>query len=391
MIMAVTCLGLLVYIAMEVMYDSTVEYTVNAQALNRLKAYYAAKSGAQLGLLRVKVYQDVMARMSPQQLGAVGDYVDEIWRFPFTWPLVLPEELNAVDKEMAQSATKETLMDASFAVSITDEGSKIDLSDLISSSETLSKTAEKRLLEIFDRRIESDDEWRRKYGNIRPAEIVNNITDWMSDKNSSKNGGDKRAGYAELNRDAPDAYPPNRGFRTLQELRMVTGMNDDFYDLLVPHVTIYGMRGVNPNVVSKDILMSLDRGITSEVADALIQRRNDPQLGPYKSPDDFWGYASQKGARLESADAERPPLIFDALSTFRIKSTGEYAGAVREVELIVADINRIATNIQNTIDKEKKADPGGASPAAPTGPAAPTSGSNSSSKGPPRIVYWTER
>ncbi|MBX3040347.1 MAG: general secretion pathway protein GspK [Bdellovibrionaceae bacterium] len=398
--LAIVTMGLLTYLAMEVMYDSTVEYTVNSQGLNRLKAYYAAKSGLEIGLLRVKVYQQVMKKMNPTQLGAMGDYVDEIWKFPFTWPLMLPDNLNAVEKEQAKDTVKDTFMDASYALSITDEGSKLDLNDLVSKSKTLQDTASRRLLEIFERKQRDDEEWRRKYGGTRFEDLVNAIADWMSDKNSGRGGNDKRSGYNDLNRESPNSYPPNRGFRTVQELRLVSGMNDDFFDLLAPQVTIYGMRGVNPNVASKDVLMSLDRGITSEVADELIQRRSDPKLGgPYKSPDDFWSYANQKGARLEAADSERPPITTDPLTTFRIKSTGEYGGATREIEVIVADFDRISTNIKQFIDKDnpKETPPGGGTPPPGGGggglgtTTTTTTNSTIPSKGPPRIVYWTER
>ncbi|RYZ80812.1 MAG: hypothetical protein EOP06_24670 [Proteobacteria bacterium] len=47
LIIAITVMIMITWIAMEVSYDSLVEYNVNANALNRLKAYYAAKSGVE--------------------------------------------------------------------------------------------------------------------------------------------------------------------------------------------------------------------------------------------------------------------------------------------------------------------------------------------------------
>lgn len=396
MVMAVTTMALLAYLAMEVMYDSTVEYTVNAQSLNRLKAYYAAKSGLEVGLLRVKIYQTVMNQMgSNPAAGGIAEYVDEIWRFPFAWPLVMPTELNAVETQMAKDAVQDTFMDASYSISIQDEGSKIDLNDLVSPSKTLQDITRQRLIDILERQVEDNEEWRRQYGNVNIPNLVDRIADWMSDKNSSRAGGDKRSGYDDLNRDSPNTFPPNRGFRTLQELRLVTEMNDDFFNLLAPQVTIYGMRGVNPNVASKDVLMSLDRGITSEVANELISRRGDPQLGgPYKSPDDFWGYAEGRGARFVNPNYKQIPLYFDALTTFRIKATGEFGGAVREIEVITTDLERIAARIKEFVDRDDQANnPSDPDAPAPTSPR-PQAGNNSRNqlpKGPPRIVYWTER
>lgn len=393
LVMAIATLGLITYLAMEVTYESTVEYTVNAQALNRIKAYYAAKSGLEVSLLRIKVYQTIMSKYG-DKLGPFAQYVDEIWRFPFMWPMTLPAELNEVDKESADKLVKQSSMDATFQTDIQDEGSKLDLADLVSPSKTLRELTHKRLVDVLKQKVETDDEWRNKYGAYRFDELINNIGDWMSDKKSSLNGGDKASAYAELNKDGDD-FPPNRGFRTLQEMRMVKDMNDDFFDVLAPQVTIYGMRGVNPNVASKDVLKSLDPGITDQVADEIEKFRSDPAKGGWKSADDFWAFVTSPpaNAQLQNKDYKNIPLYFEALISFRIKSTGEFGGAKREISVIVTDLDRTASRIKEYVDKDKKNEgasdqPKDQPPAEGTKKAA---ANNPLPKGPPRIVYWTER
>jgi len=56
LIMATTSLVIMNYIAMEIMYESSVEYIINSQNLHRIKAYYAAKAGLDISLLRLKLY-----------------------------------------------------------------------------------------------------------------------------------------------------------------------------------------------------------------------------------------------------------------------------------------------------------------------------------------------
>lgn len=414
LVMAISSLALITYLAMEVMYDANVEYTVNSQALNRLKAYYAAKSGLDLSLLRIKIYQGVMQKVGNKpEAEPFKQYIDEIWRFPFAWPLPMPEEAMSVDKEAVGDIVKKSLIDASFVADIQDEGSKTDLADLVSPSKTLRELTHKRLVDLFKRKVEEDDDWRNRYGSVNFDEFINNIADWMSDKNSSLNGGDKKSKYADLNRGTRDAFPPNRGFRTVQEMRLVAGMNDDFFDLLTPQITIYGMRGVNPNVASKELLKSLDKGIDDRVADEIIKRRSDPTQGPFTSADSFWSWLQNPpaAARLDNQDYKDIPLYFDSLISFRIKSTGEFAGAVREITVIVTDLDRTASRLKKYIDDDVKkaggagagagAATGGASggPAGTAGPAGAGPGAGNSTsgqnnplpKGPPRIVYWMER
>ncbi|WP_413287882.1 general secretion pathway protein GspK [Bdellovibrio sp. HCB337] len=389
LIMAVTCVLVISWIAMEVSYDSLIEYNVNVNSLNRLKAYYAARAGVDLSLLRIKTYQQAQSQFG-KQLGGNSEMLDQIWKFPFAWPVPVPDGLNAVDKDQIASSLKESIMDASYVVTIEDEGSKIDLGDLVSPSKVLQESTRRRILEIFQSKIKDDQEFQRKYGNYRFEELVNAITDWQSKIRSSANGGDKRAFYS----DYPDNFPPNRAFRTIQEVRMVPGMNEDFYELLEPAITIYGMKAINPNEASKEVLKSLDPEITDEIADEIIKRRGDPNLGgPFKNKEDFWGFITGRGARL-GEKTEETPLVFDKVTNFRIKSTGEYAGVSREIVAVVMDLQSVANTVKGYVDKEKQQQqqPGATPTPTPNNPQNPAQSQSAPlPKGPPRIVYWGER
>lgn len=388
LIMAITCVLLISWIAMEVSYDSLVEYNVNVNSLNRLKAYYAARSGVELSLLRIKTYQQAQSQFG-KQLGGQTEMLDQIWKMPFAWPVPIPEGVNNVDKDSINTVLKESIFDTSYMVTIEDEGSKIDLGDLVSPSKVLQETTRRRINEIFQGKLKNDEEFQRKYGNYRFEELINAITDWQSKVRSSANGGgDKRSGYS----DYPENYPPNRAFRTVQELRMVPGMVEDLYELLEPAITIYGMKAINPNQASKEVLKSLDAEITDEIAGAIIKRRDDPaQGGPFKNKEDFWGFITGKGARL-GEKTEETPLVFDKVVNFRIKSLGEYAGVSREITVVVMNLQNIATTVKTYVDKEKQPPPGAApSPTPNNNQNQAQSQSAPLPKGPPRIVYWGER
>lgn len=402
MMVALAALLLIVYLAMELTYESNVEYTVNSQNLNRLKAYYAAKSGLDLALLRVKIFQKVSSQLG-DQLGGNAGMLDEIWRFPFAWPLPPMDELSEVDQDAMKTAVKDSFMDSSYLTTIEDEGSKIDLHDLVSKSKVLRDQARKQILNIFENQKKNDRDFEQKYSSLNFEELVNQINDFMSSTTQSANGsGDKRGAFAELNSEAQvDIFPPNRAFRTMAELRFIPLMTDDLYQLLEPRITIYGMKGINPNLASKEVLLSLDPGLTTEVVDELIKRRTTmTEGGPYKNAEDFWSYAQTKGARLEGDTAEIP-LIFDAITNFRIRSTGEFAGATREISVIVMDLDRIALKVAEQIKKEedeekkKSGDSSGQQGQSEGQGGQPgktaTKQKPNIPKGPPRIVWWSEK
>lgn len=405
MMIAIAALMLIMWLAMELSYESNVEYTVNSQNLNRIKAYYAAKSGLDVALLRIKIFQKISSQFG-EQLGSNSAMLDEIWRFPFAWPLPIPDELNAVDKDTMKSTVKDAFMDAAFMTTIEDEGSKIDLNDLASKSKVIRQNAKKQLMNIFETQRKQDEEFDRKYGATNFEALINQISDFISENVESAGGGDKKSAFAEINSEAQsEMFPPNRAFRSLAELRFIPLMTDDLYELLEPRITIYGMKGINPNLAPKEVILSLDPGLTSEVVDELIKRRTDQNLGgPYQNAEDFWNYAQTKGARIEG-DVSQIPLVFDAITNFKIRSSGEFAGAAREITAIVMDIDRIAIKVAEQVKKEEKeaqqgsgssgfsgsSDSFGARPTSPAKQSQSQKRKPTIPKGPPRIVWWNEK
>lgn len=396
--LAIACLMLIMYFATEVSYDSNVEYLVNSQGLNRIKAYYAAKSGMQLSLLRIKIYQQAQSKLGAQ-LGN-SPMLDQIWKFPFAWPLPIPDELSAIDKDNFKKIAKNSSMDSSYMVTIEDEGSKIDLNDLNSPSKALREATKKELITIFEQKKREDEVWASAYSAESIEQLVNKIADWMSNKATSLNGGDKKSAYAELNSASKtDYYPPNRAFRTLAEVRMVPGMNDEFFNLLKSRVTIYGMKGINPNLASKDVLKSLDPAMTDQVVTEIIKRReSEDQGGPFKcdqqgGSSDFWNFVQQRGVRVEGK-VEEIPMTCDSVMNFKIISTGEFAGATREITAVVMDLNKAASKIKSFTDKEKQQNQNqnqNQNQAGNQNQKQNNQQKDTIAKGAPRIVYWSER
>ncbi len=382
MIMAVSTMALIIYLAVEIMYDTTVEYNVNAQELNRLKSYYAARGAVEIGLLRIKIYQSVKNKLGDQLQGSpYAPYIDQIWSFPIQWPLPT-ELLNAVDKDTSEEKKKESLVDAQYTLDIADEGSKIDINDLVSPSETLRKNAERMLLSIFEERIKTDDQFRKEYGQFHFEDLIEAMRDFMSSTWNGKNG-DKRSQYSEFQ---SQELPPNRGFRTVGELHLIPLMDDNLFEMLEPRITIYGLKGVNPNTASSESLQSLDPGLTKEVAQSVLQER---QKNPFTTADSFFAFASEKsGQKLKARKSDEWPITFDSMTSFRVTAHGVYQNTSREITAIVMDISQTSARIKTFVDKDKPKDPLPAGGSPKTAP--PKKPPERLSKGPPRVVYWSE-
>lgn len=389
---AIFTVVVIMYLVTEITYDSNVEYIVNANAVSRLKAYYAAKSGMEISLLRIKIFTKIQKQFGQSASASQKKLLDMIWNFPFTWPPMVPPEASGVDKDMIKDKVKESKMDSTYYANIVDEGSKIDINDLGSPSKGLRDLTKKLLLQIFENRMANDEEWSRKNRDLKYGEVINNIIDWEDDDQQAINGGDEKQAYADLK---SEDLPPNRAFRTVEELRMVAGMTDEIFGMLRDRVTVYGMHAINPNYASSEVLKALDVSMTDAVVNKVIERRNSEKLGgPYKDDQDFWNHVNAEGGRVSAENQKLIVLNFSQVINFRIKSVGEFANVTREIEAVVFDFSSVATNMasQSLKDAQQAANPnGGGGAPADKGKDNANNSNDPLPKGAPRIVYFTER
>lgn len=394
LLLATFALSMILYIAMEVQYETQIEYVVNNAGVARLKAYYAARSGVEISLLRIKLYQKVKSQLGSQS-GVPPAMLDLIWSFPLSWPPILPQETNAVDKSQIDSLVKEAKMDASYQTIISDEGTKIDINDLNSTSKSIREATKKMILQLFENEVINKTPWALRHPSFIAEDLVNNIIDWMDADTDMQKGGAERSLYVNVK---SEIMPPNRQFRSLEELRMVAGMTDDIFALISPRLTVYGAKAINPNTAPGEVIQGIHASISNEVLAEVLKRRQDIMgAGQFKDAADFWGFLDQKGARVPREVQEATPISTEGATNFRIKSVGSYNDAISEIEVVTYDLPGTAATVTKAMTKDK-ADQGGAPASGPAPTPTPTSRAGQAAtkkaelpKGPPRIVLWRER
>ena len=403
--MAVFSVALMMYIATEVVKDVAVDLSVAQQGVARIQAYYAAKSGLELSLLRIMLYKQAMAGLG-DTLGANKNMLDPIWSFPFMWPpTAMGGKVTEVDKDMLKEAVGESLMKGQqYTAIIQPEGGKLDINDLGSDLKSLKAATIAQVLKIFTTEVQNNEAFAKKYGGTRFEEVVNNIADYIDADTESLNGGDESSPYRDI--DEKDIQmPPNRPLRTLDELHQVAGMNDDFYNLLAPKVTVFGTKGINVNYAEKDLLMALDITMTDEIVGKIIQRRSDPKLGgPFKDDNDFFGFIQGYGVNVKSIKESKIPLLYDMEFNFRVTATGFASNVKREIIAVTYDYTNLAPRYAQLMTDQELLDKG-INPQQQQAAATPGAGANASgtqqqngqkkikiqaSKGRPNVVYWEE-
>ncbi len=85
----------------------------------------------------------------------------------------------------------------------------------------------------------------------------------------------------------------------------------------------------------------------------------DSEGGPFKCEDggsaDFWNYVATAPHSVRIlGDPKDVPMTCDSAMSFKIKSTGEFGGAAREIVAIVTDLNKTATKMKSLLDQQKR-------------------------------------
>jgi general secretion pathway protein K len=386
---------IMVFLAVEVSYNTAVELRVSAAQVDRLKAYYLAKAGVELSVLRINAYKTVLAKFG-QQLGASKSELDMIWSFPFAWPPLLPDGASDFDKEQVKSAIKTSSIEGTFNATITAESGKININDMGSTNQALATATYNQIYALIQDRMNAEDDWARNHENLRPQEIVNNISDWITEGNQSKSGGDKTAPYVNS---SPTIKPAYRSLKTIEELHQIAGVTDDVYNVIAPYVTVYGEKGVNVNYASAYVLQSIDKQMTADIAKAMITRRDDQTKGPFKDYADLQQFLQTQGINVKTFNqAPVINLLFDTVASFRIRSTGVYGKSQREIVAIAYDFDTVKAELSKLLAQTAASatpPPGqGQSYTAGTPTPSPTASGTATtapvSGAPPILVFWEE-
>lgn len=275
LITVLVALMIISLMVMELQFNSAVERKLAANELNQIQAYYLAKSGIRIGLLRVALFARAKKDPMLKTLSKGTDltpYLDLIWSIPlpaFPPPKESLGKLLKPDKDAAEKVLEDTkISDGQFSQVISSEGSKINLNFFVLPADKLNAPLNfndkpKTLLEynalllynLINQFIRDSDNPSEEFGNLKPEVLVMDIIDWVNPGNSRLAGGDKDSYYQQL----IPPYKCKKGpFFTLEELKLVRGMDDHLYNKLRPYVTVYAEQGkININNANDDLLKAL--------------------------------------------------------------------------------------------------------------------------------------
>jgi type II secretory pathway component PulK len=352
LLMVIAAVSTLSFLVTEFTYVAQLNQKLAYDELDQVKALYLAKSGFKLSLLRLKAFRTVKGLLSGQGSSGGGSgsagggggsstvpaaVLDQIWAFPFMYPIPPLPGLTLGEKDAIDKFQKESGFEGRYSAIITSESSRLNLNMILagfqpaplsspsaspspspSPSPTLPGTpagasptpspspsfdpeaARKNLQDYFQtvlqQKYEQDPDFQSEYRDFRVEDFMDNLVAWADPSYERK----------QSMNDNNMAY--KRGpFYSVTELHMLPGMDDQLYDLFAPTLTVSRTPGININTIPSNppvMLRAMVPQMTDDEVTEFFKFRDDPeQDNHFKDSDAFFTYLKNSVAAFKSDDA----------------------------------------------------------------------------------------
>ena len=355
-----TAIILLTTILTDFSFETQINKLRAYNSQDQLQARLNAEAGLKLSLIRLELYQvarNLMEKNKRIKKSVSVRELNEIWNIPFLYPMPLGAETKLVAKLAIEKFMNDSLLEGEIVAEIRNASHLINLNLLRmakpqiktyhhnrereteedSSSVDLDKmilNLEQRLVELFrqkfDRRLEDDDEFSKKYSDVSPEALIKEIKFYISDahKEFGAEVEEIRALYAADG--IPVKHAPLEG---LSELYLMRGWDDELVDMIKQEVTVHGVVAIDLNEITEPGLRLLIPEIDDEQVKDFFEYRNDPKVpSPFNSLDDFKSYIVHTAKILSSSEMTLRIKKFSEAgiqfgvhgSLFQVISTGRY-------------------------------------------------------------------
>ena len=331
--------------------DTQLDYQFRRYHLNKLQARWNANAGVSLSLLRIYIFKGIEKSVPKKWESLVRPALDQVWLFPFMWPLPPVEDMLESEKESLQSLTQQSLLKGSYSASITVEDGLLDINDLSSPLPFLKDFTYDSLFNLLWSAVQEDQELKEQYNEKDIEEILNNLSDWTDLDNESQNGGSEE--LIETGK-----FPLNRSFISVEEIKKVPKVTSAIFEILKPNITTYGPKSLNINYVKTAVLKALN--FSPDLIEQILLRTqiSSEFYQPFSSTKEFCNFIREQSfdwcGELKTAYQTVDMLSFNFPVAFRIRSNGEYRGRLVELEGLLYDLSSSALNYQKAVYQEQK-------------------------------------
>ena len=279
LVIVIIVIAILMILVTDLIYFTQIDSEISMNTRDEVKARYIAKSGVQVaaGAFSAQALEELSAMMG--SVGGSAGRDDGLW---------------------ALSVPYFPVGQGSVSITITDERSKINLNSLVSTdSNIVDQQVLAELRELF--RLLGVD-------TSKSERFLSSLVNWLDvPKEGTVNDQDSVGANADFYAGLQPAYRIKDGpLDTVEEIRMVDGMDDEFYNTVKDYVTVYPIdKKINFSTASRVVMVAalkaatvpaipgqgsdidpIDDSTAEQIVDEILEaRKNDPIVDSKKVRD----------------------------------------------------------------------------------------------------------
>lgn len=342
LVVVIIVVAILTILVADLIYFTQIDREISTNTIDEIKARYIAKSGVHVaaGTLKAQPLEDLSEIAST--LASASDYSSGYW---------------------AISVPYFPVGDGSVSVTVIDERSKINLNALVNqSTNVVDQQVLTELKELF-KFLEVDESKSERF--------IASLINWTDrnvkgSQNNQESGGADGGYYSNL----ANPYNIKDGpLDSVQEIRMIDGMDEEFFNKVKDYVTVYPRdKMINFSTAPKVVIMAAVKGsgvsaipgqgnsqaeevdddVAEQIADEIIAAREDQPV------------IDQKKAREIAEDIDSSENLSAGLSgvaissgysdTFSVKAVGSLGESNPTKRIIEAVLMKSTTNNQKKVE-----------------------------------------
>lgn len=340
LVIVIIIIAVLMILVTDLIYFTQIDTEISSNTRDEIKARYIAKSGVHVaaGTLKARPLEELSAITAA--VGGPSGNAGGLWSI---------------------SVPYFPVGEGNVSVTVTDERSKINLNALVSgSTNNVDQQVLTELTELF-RQLDVDESKSQRF--------ISSLINWTDlpiegAENDQDPAGANGAFYSSLD-------PPYRikdgPLDTLQEIRMIDGMDEEFYNKIKDYVTVYPRdKKINFSTASKVVLIGaikgsavpavagqgdggeeIDDDVAAQLADEIIEARKDDPIITQKKVRDL---AKDAGATEIGSGLVGVALGNGESEIFTVRAVGSLGEENPTKRIIEAVIKKSKRNQQDVVD-----------------------------------------